>query len=60
VLNGSDFLEQSKNKIYSKVFQYDHRIGKNSFTRKRKLTFPTVFSMILKLVKKALVLNVNG
>lgn len=54
MLNGNDFLEQAKNKIYSKVFQYDHRIGKNSFTRERKLTFPTVFSMILKLVTKSL------
>ena len=54
MLDGVNFLEQSKDKIYSKVFQYDHRIGKNSFTRKRKLTFPTVFSMILKLVTKSL------
>jgi hypothetical protein len=54
VLQGNDFLEQARNKIYSKVFQYDHRIGKNSFTRERKLTFPTVFSMILKFVTKSL------
>jgi len=54
MLHGIDFLELAKNKIYSKVFQYDHRIGKNSFTRERKLTFPTVFSMILKCVTKSL------
>ncbi|MDR2609578.1 MAG: IS4 family transposase, partial [Rickettsiales bacterium] len=29
-------------------------VGKNSFTRTRKLPFTTVFSMILKLVKKSL------
>jgi hypothetical protein len=54
VLHGTDFLEQARNKIYSKVFQYHNRIGKNSFTRNRKLTFPTVFSMILKCVTKSL------
>lgn len=54
MFNGNNFLEQARNKIYSKVFQYDHRIGKKSFTRERKLTFPTVFSMILKLVTKSL------
>lgn len=51
---GNDYLGEARNKIYSKAFQYDHRIGKNSFTRKRKLTFETVFSMILKLVTKSL------
>lgn len=54
MLYGSDFLDQARNKIHSKVFQYDNRIGKNSFIRNRKLTFPTVFSMILKLVTKSL------
>lgn len=54
MIHGCDFLEQARNKIHSNIFQYYHRIGKNSFTRNRKLTFPTVFSMILKLVTKSL------
>lgn len=46
---GSELVSQFKDKIYSKLFQESYRIGENSFTRERKLTFPTVFSMILKL-----------
>jgi hypothetical protein len=44
------FFEQ----IHSQTFQKTHSIGEYSFTRKRKLNFPLVFSMILKLVKKSL------
>ncbi|MDE5057426.1 IS4 family transposase, partial [Wolbachia endosymbiont of Drosophila bocki] len=49
---GKNFILQIKNIIYSKAFQRIHCVGKNSFTRTRKLPFSTVFSMILKLVKK--------
>ncbi len=51
---GKNLILQIKNIIYSKAFQRIHCIGKNSFTRTRKLPFSTVFSMILKLVKKSL------
>jgi len=51
---GSELVSKFKEKIYSKTFQKNVRIGKNSFTRERKLPFPMVFSMILKLVKKSL------
>lgn len=54
MLQGNKFLTQVKNKIYSEIFQKHHRIGENSFTRERKLTFPIVFSMVLKLVTKSL------
>jgi hypothetical protein len=40
-------------RIYSKVFQRKNRIGDSSFTRERKLSFPMVFSTILKLVKRS-------
>lgn len=53
-MHGRDVISQFKDKIYSKSFHMIHRIGKNSFTRERKLPFPVVFSMILKLVKKSL------
>ncbi|MCT4697171.1 IS4 family transposase [Candidatus Cardinium sp. TP] len=36
------------------MFQRAHAKGKNIFTRKRKLTFPIVFSTILHLVKRSL------
>jgi len=51
---GRQFLLEIKKKIYSKLFQKNHRIGKNSFVRERKLTFPVVFTMILKSVSKSL------
>lgn len=51
---GKNLILQIKNIIYSKAFQRIHCVGKNSFTRTRKLPFTTVFSMILKLVKKSL------
>ncbi len=51
---GKNLILQIKNIIYSKAFQRIHCVGKNSFTRTRKLPFSTVFSMILKLVKKSL------
>lgn len=48
------FILELKKKIYSKIFQEHYKIGKNSFIRKRKLTFPIVFTMILKLIAKSL------
>ncbi len=51
---GKSLILQIKNIIYSKTFQRIHCVEKNSFTRTRKLPFPTVFSMILKLIKKSL------
>lgn len=36
------------------MLQQAHSKGKNIFTRSRKLTFPVVFSTILKLVKRSL------
>ena len=54
MFQGSSITSGYKEKINSKVFQKDYRIGNNSFTRKRKLRFPVVFSMILKLVTKSL------
>jgi hypothetical protein len=36
------------------MFQKTHSKGENIFTRRRKLTFPIVFSTILKLVKRSL------
>ena len=51
---GRELVLQFKERIYSEIFQQMHRIGENSFTRERKLTFPIVFSTILKLVKKSL------
>ena len=53
-MQGREVTSQIKDKIYSILFQKAHSVGKNSFTRKRKLPFPIVFSMILKLVKKSL------
>lgn len=53
----NSLLSCTKNKISSRLFQSDHRIGENSFTRERKLTFPMVFSTILKLVKKSLAIE---
>lgn len=49
-----NFFFQLRRKIYSNIFQNFHKIGQNSFTRERKLTFPMVFSVILKLVSKSL------
>lgn len=53
-MQGSKFLAKLKAKIYSKIFQNYHKIGENTFTRNRKLPFPIVFIMILKLIKKSL------
>lgn len=53
-MQGSALLSEYEQKIYLKTFQKIHTIGENSFTRNRKLPFPVVFSMILKLVKKSL------
>jgi len=43
-----------KDKVSSAMFQSAHSKGANAFTRKRKLTFPKVFSSILSLVKRSL------
>lgn len=53
----NSLLSNTKNKINSAPFQISHRLGENSFTRERKLTFPMVFSTILKLVKKSLTIE---
>lgn len=53
-MQGKALLSEYEQKIYLKLFQKSHTIGENSFTRNRKLPFPVVFSMILKLVKKSL------
>jgi hypothetical protein len=53
----NSLLSNTKNKINATLFQSTHRIGENSFTRERKLTFPMVFSTILKLVKKSLAIE---
>jgi hypothetical protein len=54
---GSELVLKFKEKIYNKTFQQNVRIGENGFTRERKLPFPMVFSMILKLVKKSLAIE---
>ena len=54
MLQGHPFLLMLKRKLYSKQFQKKHRIGENSFVRERKLTFPVIFSMILKSIAKSL------
>jgi len=54
MFKGREFILQLRAKIYSQSFQAIHRTGVNSFVRKRKLTFPVVFSTILKLVKRSL------
>ena len=53
-MQGQNFVRTLKNKIYSKIFQKRHIIGDNSFTRTRKLPFPVVFTMTLKMIKKSL------
>lgn len=53
----NSLLSNTKNKFNSAPFQMSHRLGENSFTRERKLTFPMVFSTILKLVKKSLTIE---
>lgn len=51
---GTSLVSYVKSEIYSKHFQKNHKHGKNSFTRERKLGFPVVFSTILKSVSKSL------
>lgn len=53
-MQGRALVSKFKNKVYDKAFQSTHRVNGNCFTRDRKLPFPVVFSMILKLVKKSL------
>lgn len=53
-MQGIALVAKFKDKIYDKIFQSTHRAHKNCFRRERKLPFPVVFSMILKLVKKSL------
>jgi hypothetical protein len=54
---GSKLLTKLKDKIYCKLFQSSVRIGEKSFSRKRKLPFPLVISMLLRLVKKSLAIE---
>ena len=54
---GSKLLTRLKEKIYCKLFQASVRIGENSFSRERKLPFPLVISMLLRLVKKSLAIE---
>lgn len=54
MFEGKRIISGYKEKIYSNLFQKKHRIGNNSFIRQRKLVFPVIFSMILKLVTKSL------
>jgi hypothetical protein len=56
-MKGIAIINRVKEKIFSKIFQKIHSIGKGSFSRERKLTFPIMFSMILKLVKKSLAIE---
>nr|WP_221179602.1 hypothetical protein [Candidatus Cardinium hertigii] len=51
---GENFISEIKDKLYSAIFQTIHSKGGHMFTRRRKLTFPIVFSTILKLVKRSL------
>jgi hypothetical protein len=53
-MQGRALVSDFKDKVYDKAFQSTHRVNGNCFTRDRKLPFPVVFSMILKLVKKSL------
>lgn len=53
-MKGNYLVYTFKEKVYSKKFREAHSSGKGSFSRTRKLPFPVVFSMILKLVKKSL------
>src|SRR3990167_8123144 len=54
MIRGIKLVEHLKGQTYSNNFQNGHKIGKNSFTRERKLGFPVVFSTILKSVSKSL------
>ena len=54
---GSQLLEYYRGKTENKDFQSKVKIGKNSFTRKRKLPFSLVYSMIFQLVKKSLAIE---
>lgn len=51
---GIKLIDHLKENAHSNNFQSSHKIGKNSFTRERKLGFPVVFSTILKSVSKSL------
>ncbi len=53
-MQGSELIGEINQSIYLKQFQNSHKIRENSFIRDRKLPFPVVFTMILKLVKKSL------
>lgn len=54
---GNLLLSFYRNKMDCKQFQSKVSIGKKSFTRKRKLPFPLVYSMIFQLVKKSLAIE---
>lgn len=57
MIQGSSLLRFYKDKIACKQFQSKVSIGAQSFTRKRKLPFPLVYSMIFQLVKKSLAIE---
>jgi hypothetical protein len=54
---GSSLLALFRNKINCKKFQSQAIIGEKSFTRKRKLPFSLIYSMIFQLVKKSLAIE---
>lgn len=54
---GSSLLSFYRNKIDCKQFQSQVSIGEKSFTRKRKLLFSLVYSMIFQLVKKSVAIE---
>lgn len=54
---GSSLLTFYRNKTNCKKFQSQASIGNKSFTRKRKLPFSLVYSMIFQLVKKSLAIE---
>jgi hypothetical protein len=51
---GDVFTGSLKKSIHSGKFQNSHKKGIHTFTRNRKLPFPLVFTMILRLVKNSL------
>jgi len=57
ISQGKALLSQFKDKIYNQAFQAEVRIGEKSFSRDRKLSFPLIMSMLLRLVKKSLAIE---
>lgn len=54
---GAALLTLIKEKIHSKLFQSSCRKNEKDFSRSRKLPFPLLFSMILRLVRKSLAIE---